>query len=76
MRRWLVVVGLALGVVGVGSAASPAPAACAYCPSFTCYGNCGSGCLCMRAPGKRAGGGQCFEVMRARELEAHGWSGF
>lgn len=36
------------------------PAECVYCPTYTCYGSCGYGCVCVSAPGEF--GGECWGV--------------
>jgi hypothetical protein len=68
---------LALAVVlGVGISGGlvtvPREAQCAYCPSYPCYGACGTGCVCMR---KNTGtGGECVTFERAPGLERQGWT--
>jgi len=68
MRR---IIAFAL-LIGVAAFAAPEPAACVYCPSYTCYGSCGPGCVCLTPPGTI--GGSCYGVERAPSLLADGWS--
>ncbi|MHC4950559.1 MAG: hypothetical protein ACYTEU_06180 [Planctomycetota bacterium] len=48
MKKWLIVLSVALGI---GAAALVSrPAECAFCLAEICYfeGNCGSGCFCLK----------------------------
>jgi len=35
-------------------------AECVWCPSYTCYGSCPSGCVCVTPPGQV--GGKCYGI--------------
>lgn len=57
-------------VMLTGLFASAGPAECVYCPSYTCYGPCLQGCLCITQPGET--GGKCYGVQLAERLLAAG----
>jgi hypothetical protein len=50
--------------------ASATPAECTWCPSYTCYSPCYSGCVCISQPGQV--GGKCYGVQHAERLKAAG----
>jgi hypothetical protein len=51
--------------------AAPQPAACGFCPTYTCFGPCGGDCVCLSKPGKM--GGSCYGVQHRDAALARGW---
>ncbi len=73
MRRLGSALALVLGIgLSGGVVTFPREAECATCPSYTCYGSCGAGCVCM-TKGMEIGG-TCVSFDHAATLESGGWS--
>jgi hypothetical protein len=45
---------------------------CVWCPTYTCYGSCPSGCVCVTGPGQI--GGHCYGVENSSKFEDMGYS--
>lgn len=67
------VLGIIIFVTAIISAVTikAKPANCAWCPSYPCYGSCGSGCVCVTPPGKFSG--QCYGVQLKQHFENKGY---
>ena len=63
---------LVLALILLAVAILPDPASCIYCPTYTCYGRCGSRCVCLVPPGSF--GGECWGIDRASLLVSEGYS--
>lgn len=60
LQLLIVALGFSLALLGAYKAIEVKPALCAYCPSYTCYGSCPSGCVCITGPGQV--GGNCYSI--------------
>ena len=73
MRRLALGLAVALGLVLAGGVVTvPNEAECAYCPTYPCYGSCGTGCLCLKKGGEISG--ECFSAEFAPGVLEAGWS--
>ncbi len=73
MRRLAVAIAVTFGLVLAGGVVTvPNEAECAYCPTYPCYGPCGTGCVCLKKGNELAG--ECFSAERAPGLLETGWS--
>lgn len=69
-HRKKIAAALVAGLIGLGGwLAYPREAACAWCPSFTCYSSsmCGHNCTCIIRPGGNSG--NCWGIGQAPEAE-------
>ena len=69
MKKLAIIIAI---IVGLGVTATlPRTAECVWCPTYKCYGSCGSQCVCMS---KDHGGGTCVSFQQSQELARLGWS--